>query len=103
MAEFELWMERRHISERGEAFQHIGIIEHQVIHHPGGVEMSGNPFQGAVQVFDERRAPRLMARFSGHTEAELKGRHCSPNLRLITNPADTVRRNNWSGRLRRSS
>jgi hypothetical protein len=71
MAELELRMEGSHVGERREPFEHVGIAELQVVHKPGRVEMSGDQVQSAVQVFDERGPPFLVARFAGHTKAEL--------------------------------
>src|SRR6185295_13905247 len=77
MAKRELRMTRSHVSQRGKAFQHIGIIGQEVIDAPGRVEMAGDQVQGAVEVFDECGPARYVPCTVRHNEAELDACHMS--------------------------
>src|SRR6266498_1062421 len=79
MTEGELRMQRGHVAQRDEAFQHIVVAELEMVDDPSGVEMPRDQVEGAVQVVAKRGASLLVERIGRHAEAELDACHRIPD------------------------
>ena len=71
MAELEARMARRHVGQRGPAFQHGRVRELQMVDDPGGIEMPGRPVQRTVQAGGQGRAPLAAGHSAGRTSPKV--------------------------------